>query len=639
MSEVLVDTSVDFSTLILQSIDSLSLNKVQRIELDRLVQLLTHTENMVQARRFVDYMSRLPIDGTTLIAGLAYCAISDQLLSIERVRDKGARDLATKLIRLASVDSAASTSAILQLRRNKNQTENVRGMLVSMIDDPRVIVLKLIERLVRLKVNGNESPSEVTAIAVEVLNFYAPLASRLGVWHLKWVLEDAALQHIDPASYREIADQLALRRLEREQRVSLIKSDLSWRLNEAGLSANIQGRAKNIYGIYRKMKEKDLNFSDIRDVTGIRVIVDSVPECYQVLGIVHLAWPHLANEFDDYIANPKSNGYRSLHTAVYGPQGHIIEVQIRTHQMHLESELGVCSHWEYKGASGTSPLSEEIDWLREVLNWHEEFIAQDDRDFTQPRAAKTSRVIYVQTPKRHVVDLPSGSTVLDFAFKVHSEVGLHCVGAEVDGQPTALNSELETGQMVEVITSDESTPQRRWLDPDLAYFKNSKTRDILRSHFASQSRQTNVDAGRDRVVDELRRLGLALTVDDVLDHLTGNNTDDFLLAVGLGTENIRDRLLEFVADQSNSEFRNGEDKQLKCVHLVAVDRQRLASDITDEIASLGVNVVSMQLGAPTLGEEANAKINIEVEDLMEASLVVIRLRRLRNVSDVWITED
>ena len=638
MAEALPANGEQLGGYIANLFESMELDRKQQEELDHLVKLLDLSEDRARAIRFVEYLSRLPIDSSTLIAGIAFCAIEDQLMAIERVRDQQAKDLVATLMRLASVDSAASTSALLQVRRNRSQTENVRGMLVAMIDDPRVIVLKFVERLVQLKVVNDSNTYQVKLIAEEVLNFYAPLASRLGIWNLKWTLEDAAYQHLEPERYKEIAGQLAQRRLEREERVSRIQSDLSWRLGEAGVTADIQGRAKNIYGIDRKMKEKDLSFNDVRDVIGIRVIVDSVPECYQVLGIVHLAWPHLANEFDDYIANPKSNGYRSLHTAVYGPQGHIIEVQIRTHQMHLEAELGVCSHWEYKGAE-ESLRNEEIDWLREVLNWHEEFLAQDQGEESQFHVAKTNRVTYVQTPKRHVVDLPSGSTVLDFAFKVHSEIGLKCIGAQVDGEDVALNRVLNTGEMVEVITEPEAAPQRRWLDPDLLYFKNSKTRDILRSYFTGINRQVNIDFGRQRLEEEIHRLAADMTLDDFLTQSEIDNQEEFLVAISLGSENPRERILQHLETKTESKLDLFQpDKQLIGVKLVAVDRRRLARDITDEIASLGVNVVGLQLGAPTLGQEAHCHITIEVDDLAEASVVVVRLRRLYNVADVWITK-
>ena len=467
MTELVDKPDLNMHWFIDKTRSRIELTKTNRELIRHIERALETTDLQEQAKLLTDQLLHLPVDSPTLIAGLAFFAATDGGLDPNTISDCDAGKLLSTLVRLSSADSAATTSALLQVRRNRRQSDNVRRMLVAMIDDPRVVVLKMAERLVRLHPSRFDGSDENKRAAREVLHFYAPLASRLGIWQLKWVLEDFAFRCLQPGDYSDIASQFKERRSQREELVSKIQSDLRWRLNEVGITAEILGRAKNIYGIYRKMREKDIAFNDVHDVLAIRVIVDSVPECYQVLGVVHTSWPYIGEEFDDYIANPKSNGYRSLHTAVYGPQGRVLEVQIRTREMHIDSELGVCSHWSYKGENDASLEDESIDWMREVLNWHEALDAVEEADTASRENSDAERKTYVSTPQRHIVDLESGSTALDFAFKVHTDIGLHCVGALVDGEEAALNTVLKTGQTVEILTQPRATPQRRWLDPTL----------------------------------------------------------------------------------------------------------------------------------------------------------------------------
>ncbi len=590
-----------------------------------------------QANLLVDQLLHLPVDSPTLIAGLAFFAATDGDLDPTTLGTGDAGNLLSTLVRLSSADSAATTSALLQVRRNRRQSDNVRRMLVAMIDDPRVVVLKMAERLVRLHPRRFDGSEESRRAASEVLHFYAPLASRLGIWQLKWVLEDFAFRCLQPDDYLDIASRFKERRSQREELVSKIQSDLRWRLNELGITAEILGRAKNIYGIYRKMREKDIAFNDVHDVLAIRVIVDSVPECYQVLGVVHMSWPYIGAEFDDYIANPKSNGYRSLHTAVYGPQGRVLEVQIRTREMHVDSELGVCSHWSYKGENDASLEDESIDWMREVLNWHEALDPVEDTDATSRENSDAEKKTYVSTPQRHIVDLEAGSTALDFAFKVHTDIGLHCVGALVDGEEAALNTELKTGQTVEILTQPRATPQRRWLDPDLMYFKTSKTRELLRGYFQDFDRTHNAKAGRDWVQQEIDRLNLKLTPEEAARALDFGSPDELFIEVALGSMKARQMLVEIAQLQFevSEVLQTDEDSKVTMqIHLSALDRKNLIRDITREIAELNVNIVNLKLGAPALGKEATADIWVQVSGLGEASLVIVSLRRLHRVTDV-----
>ena len=638
MADMHINGGQDGTNKLLATLNSrVTLTKEQTKLIQDLGSVVESSDSARQTTLLTDQLLLLPIDAPMLIAGYVYFAINNEELALEAVNDKAAQGLLETLVKLSRVDSAAVTSALLQVRSNRRQSDNVRRMLVAMIDDPRVVVLKLVERLVHLLPTKREDPAESLRIAREVLNFYAPLASRLGIWQLKWVLEDYSFRCLQPREYKHVAGQLQDRRSQREDLVEKIQSDLRWRLQEAGVNAEVRGRAKNIYGIYRKMREKDIEFTDVHDVLAIRVIVDSVSECYQVLGVVHTSWPHISNEFDDYIANPKTNGYRSLHTAVYGPRGHVLEVQIRTHEMHLESELGVCSHWSYKGEHHSSLEDGAIDWMREVLAWHEDLFSIDPVDPSEREIARPERLTYVSTPKRHIVDLPDGSTALDFAFKVHTDIGLHCTGARVDGEEVALNEVLRTGQTVEILTHPRATPQRIWLDADMKFYKTTKTRDILRSHFLSFDRNHNVSAGRDWVQQEIDRLGLHLTPEDAARALEFEKSDELFVDVALGSMKARQALLEIAKIQdevSDALEVDGNEKKTMQIHIQAVDRKNLIRDITKEIATLNINIVNLKLGAPALNKDATVDIWVQVSNLGEASMIIVSLRRIHRVSDV-----
>ena len=338
--------------------------------------------------------------------------------------------------------------------------------------------------------------------------FFAPLAGRLGIWQLKWALEDLAFRHLYPAEYQDIADNLDGRREARERQVEAIRQDLAFRLTAAGISdAVVQGRAKHIYSIWNKMSYKAVGFKDVYDVQAVRVLVADIDTCYRVLGIVHRSWPPISREFDDYIANPKANGYRSIHTAVIGPAGKTLEVQIRTRTMHEESELGMCAHWAYKdetNGTGDGPPadaggSQKIDWLRSLLEWQEE-----QREVASAVAGVASAApvfrgqdrVFVTTPQGHVLDLAPGATPVDFAYRIHTEIGHRCRGARIDGRQVPLNTRLNTGECVEIETGDSATPQREWLNPLLGYVTTARARSKIQSWFRDQSAASNIEAGQ-----------------------------------------------------------------------------------------------------------------------------------------------
>jgi len=374
-------------------------------------------------------------------------------------------------------------------------------------------------------------------VAREVFDIYAPLAHRLGIGHIKWELEDLSFRYLEPEQYKQIAQLLHERRLDREQYIDNVVQQLRDELTAAGIQPEIDGRAKHIYSIWRKMQKKGLQFSQIYDVRAVRVLVPEVRDCYTALGIVHTLWRHIPKEFDDYIANPKENGYRSLHTAVLGPEGKVLEVQIRTLAMHEEAELGVCAHWRYKGTdvnSSSDHYEEKIAWLRQVLEWHEELgdiggLADQLRVDIEPDR------VYVFTPDGHAIDLPKGATPLDFAYRVHTEIGHNCRGAKVNGRIVPLNYSLQTGEQVEIITSKQGSPSRDWLNPNLGYITTSRSRAKIVHWFKLQARDQNVAAGKALLERELGRLDLPpVDFDKVAEKANLKNAEDMFAALGAG---------------------------------------------------------------------------------------------------------
>ena len=410
-------------------------------------------------------------------------------------------------------------------------------MLVAMVDDVRVALIKLAERTCAIRAVKNADDDKRHRVAREVFDIYAPLAHRLGIGHIKWELEDLSFRYLEPEQYKQIAQLLHERRLDREQYIDNVVQQLRDELTAAGIQPEIDGRAKHIYSIWRKMQKKGLQFSQIYDVRAVRVLVPEVRDCYTALGIVHTLWRHIPKEFDDYIANPKENGYRSLHTAVLGPEGKVLEVQIRTLAMHEEAELGVCAHWRYKGTdvnSSSDHYEEKIAWLRQVLEWHEELgdiggLADQLRVDIEPDR------VYVFTPDGHAIDLPKGATPLDFAYRVHTEIGHNCRGAKVNGRIVPLNYSLQTGEQVEIITSKQGSPSRDWLNPNLGYITTSRSRAKIVHWFKLQARDQNVAAGKALLERELGRLDLPpVDFDKVAEKANLKNAEDMFAALGAG---------------------------------------------------------------------------------------------------------
>ncbi|WP_188151728.1 GTP diphosphokinase [Teredinibacter waterburyi] len=508
-----------------------------------------------------EILANLQLDEETLVASILYRSVRENKLASARVRtefgDKVA-DLIEGVQRMAAISGTSnqSSESVIGLQ-SAEQAENVRKMLVAMIDDVRVALIKLAERTCAIRAVKNAPIERRQKVAHEVADIFAPLAHRLGIGHIKWELEDLSFRYLQPFDYKYIAKLLDERRIDRQTYIDSVIQMLQSALDEDGISANIYGRAKHIYSIWRKMRRKNIGFSEVYDIRAVRILVNSERDCYTVLGLVHSLWRNIPHEFDDYIANPKENGYRSLHTAVHGPANQALEVQIRTHKMHEEAEFGVCAHWRYKDTDsqeGTDSYEKKIEWLRQVLEWHDEVGSVPWDDYL-PKSIEQDR-IYVFTPEGHVVDLPARATPVDFAFRIHSDVGIHCRGAKVNGRIVPLNHSLRTADQVEVLTGRREAPSRDWLNPNLGYITTSRARSKLQQWFKLQDRDQNIADGRALLDHEFKRLGVEnLDFQSLSQSLNLKTLEDLYAAVGtadLGVErviNAAQRLLKTDKDE------------------------------------------------------------------------------------------
>jgi GTP pyrophosphokinase len=414
------------------------------------------------------------------------------------------------------------------------QAEALRKMLLAIVADVRLVLVRLADQLLRLKEARHADPELRERIAIETREIFAPLANRLGIWHFKWQMEDLAFRYLEPNTYRGIAQHLRETREDREARIAKVIRLLEEELARAGIRGEVEGRPKHIYSIWRKMKRKQVGIEQVFDISAVRILVDTVPECYAVLGQVHSLWPYIAGEFDDYIANPKGNFYRSLHTAVMGPGNEPLEVQIRTREMHEHAELGVAAHWRYKeGGRGDPAFEQKISWLRQLLLPGEE--ADADRDLLdQLRSEIFEDRVYAFTPTGDVVDLPAGATPLDFAYQVHTSIGHHCRGARVNGRIVQLTHTLRNGDKVEILTAKNARPSRDWLLPQAGYLASARNRGKVRAWFRHQDQEQNRRSGKQTLEKELARLGLQVELDKVARRFGLGNEDQLFLAVGAG---------------------------------------------------------------------------------------------------------
>ena len=455
-----------------------------------------------------EIVGALTESGTLATAVLVWPAINRAGATAEALSqlvDPAAVQIALDLQRLGELGLPRNWSPAQGL--DARQAETVRKMLLAIVSDPRLVVARLAHQLVRLRHARSMPAEERERLAIETRAVFAPLASRLGVWQLKWELEDLAFRYLEPEEYHRIAAALNERRTDRERYIEELCSLLRKELERAGIKAEVYGRPKHIYSIYRKMQRKQLAFEQLFDVRAVRIVVDTVRDCYAALGVVHGLWTYIPGEFDDYIATPKDNFYRSIHTAVIGPEGKSVEVQIRTHEMHEHAELGVAAHWMYKeGVARDAQYERKIEWVRRLLEPQEG--ADADRDFLdRMRAELFEDRVYVLTPKGEVVDLPRGATPLDFAYHIHTDLGHRCRGAKVNGRIVPLNYTLSNGEIVEIIPGKQPSPSRDWLAPELGYLVSPRNRAKVRAWFRKQDATDNRSAGKAIAERELARIG------------------------------------------------------------------------------------------------------------------------------------
>ena len=432
---------------------------------------------------------------------------------------------------------AAGVEKLYQLRvatrdTPREQNEVLRKMVLGMVEDVRVVLIRLASRTQTLRFFSKNPSEERIAYARESLDIYAPLANRLGVWQFKWELEDLSFRFLEPALYKRIAQMLDEKRLEREQYIRRTIAVLDKELQQAGVKGQISGRPKHIYSIWNKMRSKNLDFGEVYDVRAVRVIVPDVKDCYAALGVVHNLWQPVPREFDDYISRPKGNLYQSLHTAVIGPGGKTLEVQIRTEEMHQQAEYGLAAHWQYKEkAKSSKAFDEKVAWLRQLLAWREEVPVK------RPQA---DEVIYVLTPQGKVVDLPAGATPIDFAYALHTDLGHRCRGARVDGHLVPLDTPLASGQRVEIVAAKTGGPSRDWLNAERGFVRSPRARQKIRHWFNAEALARTVAQGRAAVEKELRREGATQASLEALARKLGfGKTDDFFAAVAREEVNLR----------------------------------------------------------------------------------------------------
>ena len=484
-------------------------------------------------------LADLHLDAATLAAALLHDVVEDTSVDLATIEAQFGREVATivdgvtKLDRLQWVPDGERPVGL----REAEWAENLRKMLLAMADDLRVILVKLADRLHNMQTLQPFPPEKQRRIALETMEIYAPLANRLGIWEMKWQLEDLAFRYIEPDAYKQIARAVQERRTERERYIAKAVRALKTELEASGIHAEVFCRPKHLYSIHHKMQERQADIGQIYDLLAVRVIVQTVSECYNALGVVHGLWHPLPGQFDDYIATPKESGYQSLHTTVIALAGKPLEIQIRTAEMNQVAELGVAAHWRYKEGRRQDPkLDAKISWLRQLMDWQKEVAGGAQELVDTLRTDVFQHQVYVFTPRGEIKELPSGATPLDFAYRVHTEIGHRCVGAKVNGRLVSLNRELQNGEVVEIVTSKSSRgPSRDWLIPAYGFIKTAHAREKIRQWFRRQARDEAVAHGRELVDRELKRLGLVdVRLDDIASAFKYERLDDFFAAMGYG---------------------------------------------------------------------------------------------------------
>lgn len=493
----------------------------------------THVRHVLST---ADILARLRMDSETLIAALLNGCLEQNELTDAELTSRFGPGIARMVGDLARIGQIANVNAIIAAKDQPEHEENLRRLLLGIAEDVRVVLVVLAERVHLMRSIRDLDPERRTKIARDTQRVYAPLANRLGIWQVKWELEDLSLRYLQPEDYQRLARLLAERRGEREQYIADVIATLHDLFDEAGIEAEISGRPKHLYSIWKKMQRKSVDITEIFDLRAVRILVQTVADCYAALGLVHGRWKHIPKEFDDYIATPKGNFYQSLHTAVVGPGDKSLEVQIRTHDMHRHAEFGVAAHWAYKEAKGhDAAFQRRVVWMR---NWLESKSDGEDSGDAVSRFKSEFEPthIYVLTPQSKVIELPKGATPLDFAYAIHSEIGNRCRGARVNGRIVPLTQPLHSGDSVEILTQKNAAPSRDWLSPHHGYLITTRARNRVRQWFKQQDFDQHLHEGRALLDRELSRLGIVdkAHLDEVALKFNYRRGEDLLAAIGRG---------------------------------------------------------------------------------------------------------
>ena len=476
-----------------------------------------------------------------IVAGLLHDTVEDSELTLARLKqDFGAEvaslvDGVTKLNQLPRVSTYDSRPKRERPTKSELAKETLRKTFLAMGDDVRVVVIKVADRLHNMRTLSHLPPEKQLRIARETMEIFAPLANRLGIWQVKWELEDLSFRYVYPDKYKEMAERVAKRRVDRESELGAISKRVQKVLKDGGLDAAADGRPKHLYSIFRKMERKDVPFEGVFDVRGVRVVVATETDCYHALGLIHASWKPVPGTFDDYIATPKDNFYQSLHTAVIYDDGRTLEVQLRTPEMHQNAEFGIAAHWRYKeGRKRDEAFEQRVTWLRRLMEWRQD--VDDAGDFVDAMKSDVfEERAYVFTPKGDIIDLPANSTPIDFAYHVHTDIGHRCRGAKVNGKMVTLDYRLQTGDSVEILTAKRGGPSRDWLNSTLEMVRSERARGKIRQWFKRQNREQNISHGRQLLDKELHRLGLeSVSFEQMARDLGFAVVDDLLAAVGCG---------------------------------------------------------------------------------------------------------
>ncbi|NMA12704.1 MAG: bifunctional (p)ppGpp synthetase/guanosine-3',5'-bis(diphosphate) 3'-pyrophosphohydrolase, partial [Chloroflexi bacterium] len=575
-------------------------------------------------------LSEMKVQSSVVAAGLLHDTVEDTTLTLDFLSETFSEEIAklvdgvTKLTNLPNAsstekhfahqtddaeteeDSPISQSQREEMQRDRKRqlkNETLRKTFIAMVDDVRVIIIKLADRLHNMRTLSHMSREKQKRIAKETLDIYAPLANRLGIWRIKWELEDLALRYVHPDEYAQIAETLATTHTLREKEILEIIEKLESIMELGKIPCEVSGRPKHIYSIYSKMLDRDKPLEMLRDLRGVRLIVKDIPSCYAALGQIHTHWRPIPGEFDDYIAVPKDNFYQSLHTAVYYDDGKPLEVQIRTTEMHQNAEYGIAAHWRYKEhAKSDAAFERRLEWLRQLMDWQKdvedagEFIESMKSDVFQER-------VFVFTPRGDVIDLPIGSTPIDFAYTVHTEVGHRCRGAKVNGKMVPLSYQLKTGDQVSVITTKQGGPSRDWLNTNLGLVNTQRARSKIRAWFKWQDREQNLQQGKEIIKKELQRLGMAdIDMNEISQELDFKHVDDLYTAIGCG-----DISSYRVINKINERFKSKFDQILQTKPHI-IDKGK-----TSEVTVLGTGNVLTVLGKccnPAPGDEIIGYITI-----------------------------